>query len=1250
MTQGSRATNPTGPSLLDKSTAHPGSIDKSIFEKKSGGAAGSAVGQGTVNPNYLKECREDNPEPTAQDAQTGSVVLSNCRITTPPDKLVVEQPFEMSVEAKASAGSASGEVSFRLFCTIPTENGQTSTEDQSLTLSGKVSEGVAKASGKLVSPKKPVAAGTKLQYHVVAQHPGAKEKCESPKVEVVSGKPPQPLAVWTLGAVHFGFGSSFVLPTAADQVAELKKAVEANPGAAVAVFGHADPVGDDEANKRLSGRRAHALYCLLTRQTEGWQELSKGVDGDKWDLRATQTILAHLKDGSGAPFYKGAVDGKNGPATEGAIKAFQKANGLKDDGIAGPKTNEKLYRSYMDGICEVACKPEDFVGDPKDAKRQWACVGCGEFNPVLVFDKSQEEAFAKSSDKTERNAKNAPNRRATVFLFPPGAKGPGNVEFPCPQWSEGIAKCKEQLFPDADVRRNPSNKERTWENDKDTFACRFYADVGKSEGAAGGSGAIESGDWKIEFTAAKDRFAGLAKKFREAEFVLWCSNLFGSDLKTSSILALRTDLLADKLPPCACKVTTDDLDGHEAGYKAPASPQQLPDASIHIAPALVQDAWEEKQSGFAAWKLYTLLIHEFGHHIDYLLRHHYETAAKPDADLDEGALFAYALIPMDAEKVKAHEVAVVEHAGERRTITAPLDKMSEAIEIYSGEHVQIRDEKNGLMEFFEAGTGHGRTCSWGHRSIEYEMAKAVGWEGADMDRSTPAAQLYFGNWLRDFSQVVDPKLLQFDNDISRTVLTNMVDLLAYREFYWDKKANAPRTDRTRGDFEVTPDRLGLYRPEEHIDNPCGIEATNKSDAFPDTGFRSACPDGSPELKPDPQTWICKYITQQVKPTRREQCPSTGYMESQIAKAFASKSDADFRRHLGGAFHTLEDIFAHSNFLELALRHECGKTKVPAWVAKDASINAYPLVTGSFGFMDTACSLIYTVGEIWESYRTAEDPEEKFRLHMLLAHFLIDDNVKSKNFAEQLKRASRIAFKLGNKQNASGEVQGASKKWLDWFHTYQKATEYLDYLNIYKHVEDLINSASEAYTKMKIQVLVLALTQAAKLIDDFQSVQSQGTQPGYPKIPTHSQLAKDHDDHPLHHLAATCASKMILRIGEAAMDFRKVGTPAAEASKAIVAMARGYFFHPAKWKEGTDAETLRRRKEIIELIQAWAASPANQSLLAKAEDQTWVANQYLKTKSDIEKIQKMWDKLVTGRASTAKVAMVERAQGCLECVA
>lgn len=47
-----------------------------------------------------------------------------------------------------------------------------------------------------------------------------------------------------------------------------------------------------------------------------------------------------------ANFYMWAIDGKIGPMTKKAIEEFQKANGLKVDGIVGPKTWDKL-KAYL---------------------------------------------------------------------------------------------------------------------------------------------------------------------------------------------------------------------------------------------------------------------------------------------------------------------------------------------------------------------------------------------------------------------------------------------------------------------------------------------------------------------------------------------------------------------------------------------------------------------------------------------------------------------------------------------------------------------------------------------------------------------------------------------------------------------------------------------------------------------------------------------------------------------------------------
>jgi len=478
-----------GASLLQKSKANPGSVDMSIFQKKGGGqggAGGSRRGEGTTSSDYLEKTRQENPD-VESNARTESVSLSNCRIATDPAKLAVNQPFEMSVDLKGDEGAIAGSITFNLFCVVQKADGGEEIQDLSASTQASAKSGTVVVEGRLVGPKSPVDPGTILKYYAVAQHPNATEKSESTKVDVQSDKIPQPLAVWSLGAVHFGFDSSFILPSSKAELAELKAMCDQHAGAGFAVFAHADPTGNDAYNKGLSGRRAFSAYCLLTKNVDGWVELSKGADGDRWDLRTTQSILAHLENGSRSPYYEGSIDGKNGSKTEAAIKAFQQSKGLKPDGVAGPLTKAKLYGAYMAGICAVDLAPDDFLGDPADGKRQWACVGCGESNPARVFSKADDDKFRTAADKRERDAKNATNRRAVVMLFPPGAKGPGKVAFPCPAWTDGVAKCKGQLFDDADKRRNPSSAERTWKADKDTFGCRFYAGIAKDEGEAAGA-------------------------------------------------------------------------------------------------------------------------------------------------------------------------------------------------------------------------------------------------------------------------------------------------------------------------------------------------------------------------------------------------------------------------------------------------------------------------------------------------------------------------------------------------------------------------------------------------------------------------------------------------------------------------------------------------------------------------------------------------------------------------------------------
>jgi len=84
-----------------------------------------------------------------------------------------------------------------------------------------------------------------------------------------------PVACWRLEDVRFEFDSSFPVPGMDKGGANNPRAVGegpstpsksgGKPGFPLSVFGHADPTGNDDYNKQLSGRRAAAIYGLSIR-------------------------------------------------------------------------------------------------------------------------------------------------------------------------------------------------------------------------------------------------------------------------------------------------------------------------------------------------------------------------------------------------------------------------------------------------------------------------------------------------------------------------------------------------------------------------------------------------------------------------------------------------------------------------------------------------------------------------------------------------------------------------------------------------------------------------------------------------------------------------------------------------------------------------------------------------------------------------------------------------------------------------
>jgi hypothetical protein len=107
--------------------------------------------------------------------------------------------------------------------------------------------------------------------------------------------------------------------------------------------------------------------------------------------------------------------------------------------------------------------------------------------------------------------------------------------------------------------------------------------------------------------------------------------------------------------------------------------------------------------------------------------------------------------------------------------------------------------------------------NWRHGDIEDTLltlliSSRTGKKFSKMD----VKRVYFGNWLRDYSQAVDVGTVKM---VSAEAIRILLWVLGFLSFGYGTK-----------EFEVTKERLGCYRPEEHIDNPkvCTAQVEERS--------------------------------------------------------------------------------------------------------------------------------------------------------------------------------------------------------------------------------------------------------------------------------------------------------------------------------------------------------------------------------------------------------------------------------------
>ncbi|KAI9731365.1 MAG: hypothetical protein M1834_005270 [Cirrosporium novae-zelandiae] len=244
--------------------------------------------------------------------------------------------------------------------------------------------------------------------------------------------------------------------------------------------------------------------------------------------------------------------------------------------------------------------------------------------------------------------------------------------------------------------------------------------------------------------------------------------------------------------------------------------------------------------------------------------------------------------------------------------------------------------------------------NWRHGDIE-DMLKTVACIKGHKWTAMMVKRTYFGNWLRDYSQAVDVGTLK---GVQADTIRVLVWILSFLSFGY-----------ATAEFEVTSERLGVYRPEEHIDNPKDYADNLDARQF-DQRLRG--PVEQIELQIDPQTGMKNYIANE----NGGWSTSAAYIRYSFGRSIhygrmyckgvggpkgREEDLSEALRCLGQGLHCLEDFGAHTNYTELALR-EMGFHNVftHTGIATEINLNSkrvFPLVTGTFGGVDFLHSVL-----------------------------------------------------------------------------------------------------------------------------------------------------------------------------------------------------------------------------------------------------------------------------------------------------
>ncbi|KAK2046844.1 heterokaryon incompatibility protein Het-C [Colletotrichum somersetense] len=500
--------------------------------------------------------------------------------------------------------------------------------------------------------------------------------------------------------------------------------------------------------------------------------------------------------------------------------------------------------------------------------------------------------------------------------------------------------------------------------------------------------------------------------------------------------------------------------------------------------------------------------------------------------------------------------------------------------------------------------------NWRHGDIEdalLTLAMARAMNGKKFTKMM-VARVYFGNWLRDYSQAIDVGTVK---SVSAEAIRLLLCVLGFLTFGYGSK-----------EFEVTADRLGCYRPEDHIDNPKNY-ADNEDARQYDRRLRAPVDEGV-ELAIDPETGMKNYIANEQAGIMTSAAHIRNLFSRciELARGYSrNKNQADLyeaMRLMGTGLHCLEDFFAHSNYCELALI-EMGERDVFPHVGRDTRIRlngardeVYPIVTGTFGGVDFLHSVTgevsdkLTQNEIEELEGTLQESKNNDTSILRNLLDMIPDGIfggkHQSNRVDEL-QSNATSSQLQNMQVSPREPEEYTRYIQDVFKQIMPAIEFHDEVlqGITEAVEKIpvlpkiLEQLEEQLSKFVFSLIAPFIlpvinqirnelrTGSAEIIESSEREQHVVFEDDRSTDPTHSMLSKDHFTNILNEVAGRCAAKTLHWVVPQLME--AIDDENVDVNRTLNRIIFGVLHHPAQRDMGEDGAR-EGRQQIFKFMEEW----------------------------------------------------------------